>query len=146
MGHPAEHVGGRRHHDTASRGSGSDDGDADHGNGREPEPDPNADPRDGGPAGRELRPEPEQPVVGRTCLEDPVAGSGDCAQDHEAAEEGDLGPELVGLRRHQQGAGHGDEDTEQRRGRDGSDGTVFGSVIMKNRKISTSGEVMITRQ
>ena len=25
-------------------------------------------------------------------------------------------------------------------------GTVFGSVIMKNRKISTSGEVTITRQ
>ena len=47
--------------------------------------------------------------------------------------------------RHEERAGDGDEEAEH----DAADppaGTVFGSVIMKNMKISTSGEMTITRQ
>ena len=61
-------------------------------------------------------------------------------------EQPDLGPELVGLGRHQERAGDRRRGGRTRSARRGRPGTVFGSVIMKNRKIRTSGEVTITRQ
>ena len=58
----------------------------------------------------------------------------------------DLRPPLVLLRRHQQRARRRATRTPNTIRPTRPAGTVFGSVIMKNRKISTSGEVTITRQ
>ena len=97
-------------------------------------------------AGREPGREPAELVGRRPWFGDqPVEERTSRAHDDQAAEQGDLGPELIGLRRHQERAGHATRRPNTTRPTRPA-GTVFGSVIMKNRKISTSGEVTITRQ
>ena len=79
-------------------------------------------------------------AVGDEPIEDRTGG----AHDDEAAEQRDLGPELVvcgAINKVRPRRRERKHHTGERPG-----GIVLGSVIMKNRKISISGEVTITRQ
>ena len=82
----------------------------------------------------------------RGAEQQPVEERAARADDGQTAEERHLRAELVRLRRHEQRARDGDEEAEHDPTASAPDGTVFGSVIMKNRKIRTSGDVTITRQ
>jgi hypothetical protein len=77
--------------------------------------------------------------------EEPLEDRPQRAHRDEAGEQPDLGSPLRRLRRDEQRARDADEAANTIRAT-APDGIVFGSVSMKNRKISTSGEVRIVRQ
>ena len=119
VGDTAEDVLGPGDDDAASRAPGDDDADPDARRPRRrscrrrrtlgpriPTPDP--------PAGRRVAVANRPKLVRRRSRfgDQPVEERTSRAHDDQATEQGDLGPELVGLRRHQERAGHGDEEAE----------------------------------
>ena len=97
-----------------------------------------------GPDEREARTQP--PALGSGGLTEQDQDRAPRAHDRERTEQRHLGPELGRLRCDQERREEADADGIDPPGDPAPSGTVFGSVIMNERKMKTSGERISTRQ